>query len=190
MRRTGIFGALLICFGVLVASSAVIDVIADNERNVGNRVVALRDDCDPNDPDWGATGGCNLPNGTVTEDDFSAYLFSPLIATVVGHPGWTFDPTFVKSRAGKRLRISNEGGRTHSFTRVTDFGGGRVPPLNGVGAMGKVPLTPAPECFTPAFAPIPGGGNDETEELAAGDYKFQCCLHPWMRTLVRVTDED
>ena len=190
MRRTGIFGTLLICVGVLVASSATIDVKADNDRNVGTRDVAMRDDCDPNDPAWGATGGCNLPNGTVTEEDFRAYLFSPLIVTVVGHPAWAFDPMSVKSRAGKRLRISNEGGRTHTFTKVAEYGGGVVPFLNGVGTPGKTPLTPAPECSSPAFIPIPGCGRDETEELAAGDHKFQCCLHPWMRTLVRVADDD
>jgi plastocyanin len=190
MRRTGIFGALVMCVGVFVASSATIDVTADNDRNVGNRVVALRDDCDPRDTNWGATGGCNLPDGTVTEADFIAYLFSPLIATTVGHPSWAFDPTFVKSKAGKRISITNEGGRTHTFTEVADFGGGRVPPLNGVGVPGKVPLTPAAACVAPGVVNIPGGGKDETEELAAGDHKFQCCIHPWMRTLVRVTDED
>ena len=33
------------------------------------------------------------------------------------------------------IKVTNRGGRGHTFTEVAEFGGGRVPPLNvGLGA--------------------------------------------------------
>jgi hypothetical protein len=188
MRRTGFFVGLTLCVGALVASSATIDGTTDDRRHFFSTrpVVVLLDDCDRRDPDWAAIGGCTLPRGKVTTEEFDEYLVSPLVPSIVGHPSWANDPGYVKLRAWKRLRIRNEGGRTHTFTEVASFGGGRVPPLNGVGIPGLTPLTPAPECLSTAVINIPGGAKDETEELGPGNHNFQCCIHPWMRTVVRV----
>jgi plastocyanin len=181
MRRTGIFLALFVCVGLLVGATASIDVAAGDDRGAGNRDVVLLDDCDPTDLAWAPTGGCNLPNGDVTLAEFNAFLVSPLSLSTVGHPAWTFEPTYQKLEGGKRIRVRNEGGRTHTFTEVAQFGGGRVPPLN-------VGLIPAPECRAPGVVDIPGGGRDVVEGLAPGDHRFQCCIHPWMRALVTVQD--
>jgi plastocyanin len=94
----------------------------------------------------------------------------------------------LRLKSGKKIRIRNEGGRTHTFTEVADFGGGRVPPLNA-SQTGIPSLTPAPECVRPGVVDLPGGARDVVEGLTPGNHKFQCCIHPWMRTLVKVEEE-
>jgi plastocyanin len=189
MRGTGIFVALLACVGLLVAKAATIDVVAGSDE-YGKREVVLRDDCDPTDPGWAPTGGCNRPEGDVNLAEFNSLRLSPLAPSVIGHPAWWFDPNYLKAKAGQRLKISNEGGRTHTFTEVANFGGGRVPPLNA-SQVGIPPLTPAPECLASGVVDIPGGGKEVVDGLTPGNHRFQCCIHPWMRTLVKVdADKD
>jgi plastocyanin len=189
MRGTGIFVALLACVGLLVAKAATIDVVAGSDE-YGKREVVLRDDCDPTDPGWAPTGGCNRPEGDVNLAEFNSLRLSPLAPSVIGHPAWWFDPNYLQAKAGQRLKISNEGGRTHTFTEVANFGGGRVPPLNA-SQVGIPPLTPAPECLASGVVDIPGGGKEVVDGLTPGNHRFQCCIHPWMRTLVKVdADKD
>ncbi len=189
MRRSGIFVALLACVGWLVVVSATRNVAARaGGEDYGQREVSLRDDCDPTDPAWAPTGGCSLPEGDVTFAEFNALRLSTLAPSVIGHPAWWFDPNYLKVKSGKAIKVSNEGGRTHTFTEVANYGGGRVPPLNA-GQPGTAPLTVAPECVAPGVVNIPGGGKDVVDGLTAGNHKFQCCIHPWMRTLVKVEDE-
>ncbi len=45
----------------------------------------------------------------------------------------------------------------------------------------------APECENPAALTfVPYGGSQTLTGLEPGLYKFQCCIHPWMRGAVRV----
>jgi hypothetical protein len=74
--------------------------------------------------------------------------------------------------------VANLGGRLHTFTPVAQFGGGRVPPLN-------IGLTVAPECASTAFDVAPGD-RLELSGLSAGNHRYQCCIHPWMRAMVKV----
>ncbi len=81
------------------------------------------------------------------------------------------------------VRVTNHGGRVHTFTNVEHFGGGFIPLLNEQ-------MQPAPECGAD-FTPNPdvvfvGVGQTQTISLDAGLHKFQCCIHPWMRGAVRV----
>ncbi|MGH7215263.1 MAG: hypothetical protein ACREIT_10920 [Tepidisphaeraceae bacterium] len=188
MRRTGIFACLLGSVGLLVISAATTNVGANNDGSNGQRDVVLRDDCDRADPGWTPTGGCTLPEGDVTLAEFNSQRLSPLAPSVIGHPAWWFDPNYLKVRSGRRIKVRNEGGRVHTFTEVANFGGGRVPPLNA-SQPGIPPLTPAPECLAPGVIDLPGGARDVVEGLAPGDHRFQCCIHPWMRTLVKVHDD-
>jgi plastocyanin len=188
MRRTGIFVVLLACVGLAIVKAAMIEGVAGGGNENGNRHVTLRDDCDPTDLGWAPTGGCSLPEGDVTLAEFNSLRLSPLAPSVIGHPAWWFDPSYLKAKAGKSLKISNDGGRVHTFTEVANFGGGRVPPLN-LSQPGVPPLTPAPECVAPGVVDIPGGGKDVVDGLTPGNHRFQCCIHPWMRTLVKVEDD-
>jgi plastocyanin len=145
----------------------------------GPRHIVMRDDCDPRDPAWGPTGGCSLKRGDVTFAEFNEENDSPLAAAVVGHQAWRNDPSYLKIKVGKSVRITNAGGRVHTFTKVAEFGGGKVPsPALNEG------LVTAPEC--PTSADIPPGGRARVSGLAAGNHRFQCCIHPWMRALIKV----
>jgi plastocyanin len=146
----------------------------------GRRHVAMLDDCST-DPAWNNTGGCALRGGTVSEAEFSAFLISPLALSVVGHPAWRNEPSYLRVPEGTTVRVSNDGGRNHTFTPVAEFGGGRVPPLNAG-------LTAAPECAPASPDPhqVAPGGRLDLDNLAPGTHRYQCCFHPWMRALVKV----
>jgi len=147
-------------------------------------VVSIRDDCDPNDPGWTPTGGCKRKHGDVSFAEFGRELSSPLAPTsVIGHPAWRNDPTYLEIEAGESVFVTNRGGRTHTFTHVQNYGGGKIPSP----ALNKGLLT-APEC--PTSVDIPPGGKAEVSGLAEGIHQFQCCIHPWMRAFVRVKHED
>jgi plastocyanin len=146
-----------------------------------NGKIAIRDNCDPSDPAWAPTGGCTLRSGDVTAAEFNAFLRSPLTiaanAHLIGHPSWRNEPAHIAIESGRRLRVTNEGGRAHTFTEVAQFGGGRVPPLN-------IGLAPAPECA--ASVNIAPGERVDLSGLSDGIHRFECCIHPWMRATVRV----
>jgi hypothetical protein len=158
--------------------------VAANNVPIERWYVALEDDCDPSDATWGVNG-CLRKRGTVSRAEFNQFsLFQPpafpappLSNAVIGHPSWRIDPSYIVIDEGDRLRVSNDGGRGHSFTEVAEYGGGVVPPLN-------FGLTPAPACAPPVTI-LPGDRN-EVSELGVGNHKFQCCFHPWMRALVKV----
>jgi plastocyanin len=148
-----------------------------SDDNAGTRQVVMRDDCDPNDPAWNAVGGCALKRGDVSFAEFVGELDSPLSAAVVGHQSWRNDPSYLKVRADQTVHVRNAGGRPHTFTEVQNFGGGKVPFLNEG-------LLVAPEC--PGSVDVPPGGSTNASGLAVGNHRFQCCIHPWMRELIKV----
>jgi plastocyanin len=113
--------------------------------------------------------------------EFQALLQSPLSKAVIGHPAWRNDPSYLKIETNQTVEVRNKGGRTHTFTEVAQFGGGRVPPLN-------FGLQAAPECATAVN--LPPGTETNVTGLSIGDHRFQCCVHPWMRTLIKVKPND
>jgi plastocyanin len=173
MRHRLILVALALGAGALLP-----DMNADIVAAQANEKVAIVDDCDPN-ADWGLNG-CLREEGSVTRAEFGAFLASPLSpTTVVGHPSWRMDPAYLTVEVGEKVRLRNRGGRNHTFTKVAQFGGGTVPAL-------RVGLTPAPEC--PAAVTIGPDGKAEVNpaDLALGDNRFQCCIHSWMRGVIKV----
>ncbi len=154
-----------------------------NGASNGGHHIAVLDDCDRNDLGWAPTGGCTLRRGKVSVEEFNLLLGSSLSLAVVGHPAWRNEPSYLKVDVGKKVRAKNEGGRFHTFTRVALFGGGRVPPL-------RQGLTMAPEC---ALAPgavdpngIAPGAKLDVAGLTLGINRYMCCIHPWMRALIKV----
>jgi plastocyanin len=161
-------------------STASADRAVQNDDDHGAAKIAIRDDCDPTDPAWAPTGGCLLRRGNVRFAEFSAELSSLLSpTTVVGHQAWRNDPSYLVAEVGHTVRVRNEGGRVHTYTEVAQFGGGRVPnPGLNRG------LLPAPEC--PTSKDIAPGESVELTDLLSGNHRFQCCIHPWMRGIVKV----
>jgi hypothetical protein len=176
MVRFRVTATALLVVGFVAATAAT--TYADDDDGGSGRIV-MEDDCDPTDPAWSAVGGCTQRRGNVSFAEFNAELDSPLAAAVIGHQAWRYVPSYLVIREGKSLRVRNGGGRPHTFTKVANFGGGKlpIPPLNEG-------LIMAPEC--PASVDIPPGGSTRVSGLTVGNHRFQCCLHPWQRGLVKV----
>ena len=138
------------------------------------RKIAMRDDCMASDPAW--PGGCSLETGSVTFLQFAAVLPK-------GHPAWRNEPSYLKVKDDKNIKISNEGGRPHTFTRVAQYGNGIVPTANRPGE------AIAPECLNTATrlaSLLAPGQSSEVQPLEPGIHKFMCCFHPWMIAEIRV----
>ena len=183
VKWTALAAVVLAISGLMV--TALHGQVRSNDANV-----SMMDDCSPSDAGYDPFGGCpegapfpgsNSYRGDVSVAEFFALLFSPLAAPghVIGHPSWRNEPSYISVRHGQNVRVSNRGGRVHTFTRVDNFGGGFVPPLNGT-------MLPAPECDPEAVVFVRYGGSQTVSGLDPGLHKFQCCIHPWMRGTVRV----
>jgi len=163
------------CVVAVAVSAAAATLTADD----GVRTVQIRDDCDPAtfnaDPPAGPGLGVICGgDGDTTFGDFIAELQATQTAEK-----WRFNPT---STDDTRLMARNRGGETHTFTPVANFGGGIIPGLN---ALSGNPVE-APECADGAkfgASVVPPGTSSKTITAKAGD-RFQCCIHPWMRTTV------
>src|SRR6266700_477698 len=165
--------------------------VATAQVNSNDANVALVDNCDPETFNAAVgPGTCATtphPHDT-TFAEFIGLLFSPLATNIIGHPAWQFSPGYISVRAGQTVRATNAGGEDHTFTEVTAFGGGFVPPLNGVGGpAGTVALIPAAACLPPPGTVVVAPGDTvQITGLSPGVHKFQCCIHPWMRAVVDV----
>jgi plastocyanin len=120
---------------------------------------------------------CNRNGGTPVE------VFLQQLAQNKTAGAWHFSPPHVRVDAGHSLTVKNRGGETHTFTEVSQFGGGGIiPPLNEI-LFG----TPTPPLF---FDPsdvtfIPAGGA-ETITPTPGTHLYICAIHPWMEDTVVV----
>ena len=135
----------------------------------------------------GMFDACDAPSFTQAGIDCArnhGMPFPELIAQLISHQfagAWHFAPSRTDAKLGDALIAVNKGGEVHTFTRVASFGGGIVPELN---ALAGTP-TIAPECSTETTFVGPGGTDTETLDQT-GELKFECCIHPWMRTIVLV----
>ena len=149
----------------------------------GDKKFRMYDNCEPTSFNAVLGDGACVGNGTTTFDEFIAEL----AATQDAHE-WRNQPTQSHLNVGRPIEIENRGGETHTFTKVAEFGGGFVDELNGISGN----PVPAPECLNfGAIVFIPAGGSDEgpvagSSDLPVGTTKFQCCIHPWMRTTIEV----
>ena len=168
----------------VLAIASVGVLIASDSLNI-----RLRDDCDPATFNAAVGDGTCVGGGDTTFDDFLAEF---------GETGrvekWRFNNDHADVDRGSAVTVTNRGGETHTFTRVAQFGGGFVPPLNALPDGGQLPL--APECAVAPGVPqppgennlfVPAGGSAETPRLTKrGTVRFQCCIHPWMRSEITV----
>ncbi len=153
--------------------------------------IRIQDQCDPTTFNAAVGPGTCVGDGTIT---FSHFIAEVTSAHKAG--AWHYDPAAGTLDPGTVLTLENRGGETHTFTKVAKFGGGFVAPLN---ALSGNPV-PAPECATVTIGglvPKPPSssnifveaGETETGPTAGTSImpsgtttKFQCCIHPWMRT--------
>ena len=157
--------------------------------------VRARDQCDPATFNAGrATPLCNpARGGSVTLAEFQAALPNG------GHDAWKFNPgpSGAHLDFGGVVQVTSDAGETHTFTRVKTFGGGIVPALNAaVGnaatvdecaamvAGGPLHATPTGIVVTSPSTQVFQAGN--SMQFQRGINLYQCCIHPWMRTIITV----
>jgi hypothetical protein len=183
---------------VAIAISLFVGLSIVINAKAGSRPVLISDDCEPISFNLAFPGSC-VGSGKTTFDKFIAQLTQHQSAFL-----WMFAPRESTVPVGKTLSLGNTGGETHTFTKVAEFGGGFIIPLN---VLSGNPI-PRPECTTGAvlvpgtmLEPRPDGpanifveAGEEEEGPTAGSpilppgqtVKFQCCIHPWMRAEVKV----
>jgi hypothetical protein len=180
MKRTRIIRTL-----VWTALSAVIvlSLTAGAGAVAGDKKIRLLDDCEPTTFNAVLGDGACIGNGNTTFAEF----IDELEETQDAH-AWRNQPSSMKLTVGRSTSIENVGGEVHTFTPVAEFGGGFVNELNGISGN----PVPAPECLNfAAMVFIPAGATEEgptagSADLPVGSNKFQCCIHPWMRTIIDV----
>ena len=178
MRRA-IYGMLLaLCVAAFLA--ALPTALSSSS---GKTIVEMSDDCDPTT--FNAPFPAGVGPGTCVEDgDVTFQEFQAEFAATGQVEDWEFDPGRDRVNSGEAIRAKNDGGEVHSFTKVAAFGGGFVPPLN------KFAGPTVPECEFPGVASsiVDPGEKSNPVVLPPGTYKFQCCIHPWMKSTITVRD--
>ena len=167
----------------VVAAIAVLSLSGGVDAVQGDKKIRMYDDCEPTSFNAVLGDGACIGNGHTTFDEFIAEL----AATQDAHK-WRNQPSEMQLNVGRPTIIENRGGEVHTFTPVADFGGGFIPDLNGISGN----PVPAPECLNFAsIVFIPAGATEDgptagSSDLPVGSHKFQCCIHPWMRTVIEV----
>lgn len=177
--RRGLRGSV----GVTVLAIALLSLAVGAGAIQGDKKIRMYDDCNPESFNAVLGDGACVGNGHTTFDEF----IGELAATQDAH-AWRNQPTAMQVNVGRPLSIENRGGEVHTFTHVAQFGGGFVNELNGISGN----PVPAPECLNfPGIVFVEPGGTETgpvagSSDLPVGVHKFQCCIHPWMRTVVVV----
>jgi plastocyanin len=201
------FTFLACAFTVLLTSgiSAKAAVAGDDDAAPGTLTISIRDLCDP--LTFNATAPAGLGPGSCIRDDNPVVNGSQTLAGFRFELGqeksagaWRFNPARAEVDEGTTLTLINRGGETHTFTRVAKFGGGFVAPLNAVSGNPVI----APECAqrlpNGQLIPQPPSASNiflshgqtvTGATIGAGETaNFQCCIHPWMRTTLKIEDSD
>jgi plastocyanin len=151
----------------------------------GGREILVQDKCDPVTFNAELGSGACVGKGDVTFDEFLEKL-NPHDG---GHGAWRFSRDALTIRRGEVVRVTNTGGEGHTFTEVFMFGGGFIPPLNAALPDGTPLATPVSGLPLEAAANetfLPSGLSINLSNLSKGRHKFQCLIHPWMRTVIEV----
>jgi hypothetical protein len=164
----------------LVALLVLVPAVGASAASTTRQVQVL-DDCDPATFNAAIGPGTCIKDGGTTFQEFIGQLLAQGRA-----PAWRFAPGQLKLDPGGTLAAQNRGGEDHTFTEVANFGGGCIQALNDL-----LRLTPVPECAGfpgGAFAAtlVPPGGTVTTAPLPPGIHRFECLIHPWMRTTATV----
>jgi hypothetical protein len=184
MKKTGLLATATV--GLALAALPACALASDG--------IDVQDRCD-------AVTFAQLPGGCHRVDDSGSVvtldeLFARLAADHA-HPNWRFKGDKVTLRQGQPLDITmSKGGEGHTVTEVDAFGLGCVPELNAVVFPDKDPTAFPGACADPlTFAPgalVPGGNliapglPFSIAPLSKGTHRFQCMIHPWMKSTVTV----
>jgi hypothetical protein len=107
-----------------------------------------------------------------------------------GSGAWWINNRKETINAGDSLHVVNQGGIVHTFTEVRAFGTGFVPEWNTALPTGTpaaaVLENPGLTFVTSNLVDATAARDVPAAQLTRGTHKFQCLIHPWMRTEVTV----
>jgi plastocyanin len=141
-----------------------------------HRKVKILDDCQPASFDAVLGAGACVGDGDTPFGDFIAEFTANRSVAA-----WAFKPTRFELRSGGSITAVNRGGEFHTFTEVRHFGNACVGVLNTP--------TNAPsdfDCRLEATTGVKPGDKLTVWGLKPGKHRFQCLIHPWMQTTVKV----
>jgi plastocyanin len=166
---------------VVLAAGALIGCSKDTFSPTADARVSVQDQCDPASFNAALGAGACAKQGSMTFAQFNSELNATHQVAA-----WRFVPNAFTIKVGQEITAMNDGGEQHTFTEVKAFGGGIVSSLNTASGNTQV----APECAAlSANAMIASGGTFRTDPATdTGTELYQCCIHPWMRATVTVTD--
>jgi hypothetical protein len=184
MKFVHLAGASLLLFAATACSDRAItttqpglsasqSVATLDKGGTSDRTVNMMDACDH------ASFAAQDPPILCTRN--GGVAFGQLIGQLMDHGSagaWHNAPSQMDAKVGLTLTAVNKGGEIHSFTKVAKFGGGVVPQINAL-----LGLTEAPECAAETNFVLPGG-VDSDDVVESGTTLYQCCIHPWMQTVV------
>ena len=153
-------------------------VASADKGGTTDRTVNMMDACDG--PSFSALDILCTRNHGVSFPDFFAQV------SAHGSAGaWHNAPSEMDAQVGLTLDAENKGGEVHTFTKVAHFGGGIVPELNAASG-NPVPTAECLALLKPGHDAdfILPGGSDRDDVVHSGTSLYQCCIHPWMRTVV------
>ncbi len=180
-RNLPVLIAAVVVAGLAAASPAV--------AKSDHKTVVIHDDCDP------VTFNAVVGPGTCVGDGRTTFAeFQATLEAFVPPKRWNFSRDDFGLDAGGRIDVVSRGGEFHTFTEVAQFGGGCVPiPFLNLGE------PPVAEC-QPEAAPgvpvafgtsgVPAGGSLTIADVGPGTHLYQCLIHPWMRSVAVVEDDD
>lgn len=166
---------------LFIASCLLLGCGKDTLSPVADARVSVQDQCDPATFNAALGAGACAKQGTMTFAQFNSELSASHQVTA-----WRFVPSAFTIRVGQSITATNDGGEKHTFTEVKAFGGGIVPSLNT--ASGNTQEAPECTALSPTAMIVSGATFRADPAAAAGTEFYQCCIHPWMRATVTVTN--
>lgn len=166
--------------GVIAAAAAGVILTLPLGASANPSEIYASDACSPsfnvalNDPTI-----CNRQGGT----PFAVFIQQLMQNKSAG--AWHFSAPHVNVRAGDSLTVENRGGETHTFSPVSQFGGGGiVEEINEIlfGVPNPTTFFTGPLNFVPAGDEI----TIPASTLTPGTHLFICAIHPWMEETVVV----
>lgn len=170
--RASVAGLLLT--GAVLVTVAAPSAAGDN----GGLTATIRDNCEATSFNAAIGDGTCVGSGNTTFDQFLAALPKG------GHPKWRNQVGSGELKSTGSITVVNRGGEAHSFTEVVEYGGGFVDLINQLGGFGDGPTMPVGGFASVEI--VPPGGTTTISMLAPGTHKFQCMIHPWMRSTITV----
>jgi hypothetical protein len=171
--------------GTLTAGLAVLAslVLAGSAFGADNREVRIQDDCDQVTFDKAVGPGTCVGDGRTTFADFLAEFQDEGSVD-----RWRFTRTDFNIDGNGTIQVTNEGGELHTFTEVSFFGNGCIPLFDNPKARNPFNCaTDFPDKIVAESGVFPGTTRQiSAAVLGPGVHRFQCAIHPWMRSTVEV----